>query len=519
VGVYIGGDDRACAQPYLSAWWINRVERMGWHVFPLYVGPQAPCVNAPGNLTFAASQAASQGTRAAADAAVQAASLRLPHGTPVIYDMEAYSGCGGAVLRFIRAWDKKLRARGYGAAVYESFSNVTDLIRARHSMTEPDLIFYADWDGRATTNSPYMPSTMWAHHQRIHQYTGNTTQTWGGISISLDKDKLSANLGGGGGSKPPPPLQSRPQAAVVDAKGTVRVYNRGGGGPLWEDHYASGSPWSWQNLNGRWRSDPSAVLGTDGAVRLYAVGTNGRLYSKYLLPGGTWSSWWSLGGRWPWSAAALVTPNGRTRVFAVGTNGRLFMAERRTDGSWAGWRSLGGAHLRGTPAAITDKAGGVRVYVRGGSQNLREAYLAPGGNWAWSNLHGTWPADPAAVAGSDGTVRVYATGTNRRLFEDYLPVGGTWSGWQSRGGTTLTGVPAAVADHSGTVRVFTRGGGGTLHEAALAPGSQWSTDPAAVVGSDGTVRVYAVGAKGHIYERRLPPGGAWSPGWWWMGGH
>ena len=43
IGVYIGGDNAACAYGNLSAAWIKSVANMGWGVLPAYVGPQAPC--------------------------------------------------------------------------------------------------------------------------------------------------------------------------------------------------------------------------------------------------------------------------------------------------------------------------------------------------------------------------------------------------------------------------------------------------------------------------------------------
>ncbi len=138
----------------------------------------------------------------------QATSLGIPSGTPIIYDMEAYrSGCTQAVTTFLSAWDSQLHARGYVAGIYESFSNISDLVSAADQITEPDIIHYADWDGHATTNSSYMPADMWTSHQRIHQYKGGHNETYGGTTVNIDNDQLDVTLsgtptggGGGGGS-------------------------------------------------------------------------------------------------------------------------------------------------------------------------------------------------------------------------------------------------------------------------------------------------------------------------------
>jgi len=74
VGIYIGGSDRACAQPNLTASWVSQQQSAGWHFMPIYVGPQASF----SEIHAAASQAAS----AAKDAVSQARLLGFGPGTP-----------------------------------------------------------------------------------------------------------------------------------------------------------------------------------------------------------------------------------------------------------------------------------------------------------------------------------------------------------------------------------------------------------------------------------------------------
>ena len=42
VGVYIGGLNRACSQPNLTASWVREQVAAGWHLIPTYVGLQSP---------------------------------------------------------------------------------------------------------------------------------------------------------------------------------------------------------------------------------------------------------------------------------------------------------------------------------------------------------------------------------------------------------------------------------------------------------------------------------------------
>jgi hypothetical protein len=204
VGIYIGGINRACAQSSLTASWITAIRAHGWHYFPLYVGLQASCVQAPGDASMSASGAAAEGAAAARDAVRQAQSLGIPRGTPLIYDMEAYSGCNAEVITFLNAWDTELHVKGYQAGVYESFSDIGGLIHAAGRMTEPDVIHYADWDGHATTASSYMPARMWINNQRIHQYRGPHEATWGGVAMDIDNDWLDVSLGAARAPAPAP---------------------------------------------------------------------------------------------------------------------------------------------------------------------------------------------------------------------------------------------------------------------------------------------------------------------------
>jgi len=207
IGVYIGGSMRACGDGNLSATWIRAVAAAGWHLAPIYVGLQAPCVYQPGLAHIDPATAAVQGAQAAADAATRAATVfGLGAGTPIHFDMEAYDRtqptCVGAVLQFLSAWTGELHRRGYRSGVYSSAaSGVTDLVRHYGSrwVRQPDTIWFAHWNGVPTTQDPYLPSWAWPDHQRIGQYYGGHEERWGDVTINIDNDAVDAMLVG-----PPP---------------------------------------------------------------------------------------------------------------------------------------------------------------------------------------------------------------------------------------------------------------------------------------------------------------------------
>ncbi len=195
VGVYIGGLNRACDQPNLTATWVQNEIAAGWNLIPLYVGLQASCVldrNAGEQITHA--QAASQGTAAGTDAADQAAALGMRAGSPVYFDMEAWdtgnSACNADVVTFIRAWTNKLHSRGFESGMYGSAgAGMAQVIAPLYGTSgAPGYVDFAEWDGNANTTSAYIPTSAWPGQRRIKQYNGNVTETWGGVTINIDRD-------------------------------------------------------------------------------------------------------------------------------------------------------------------------------------------------------------------------------------------------------------------------------------------------------------------------------------------
>jgi hypothetical protein len=234
IGIYIGGADRACGDGNLSASWVTNVRAMGWRLIPIYVGLQAPCWAAGGGKIngFLSPQ---QGTDAANDAVSDMQRFGLPTGSPVYFDMEAYdrtnSMCALAVRNFLTSWTARLHARSFRSAVYSSSgSGIADLV-TWYGASSPDDVWFANWNGQATTSDPYIPSTMWTQHQRMHQYRGDHNETWSGRTINVDSNKVDADVVGD------PSRQSSPQTPVLPplppssdvfhSLDTARVYDTG----------------------------------------------------------------------------------------------------------------------------------------------------------------------------------------------------------------------------------------------------------------------------------------------------
>jgi hypothetical protein len=233
IGVYIGGANRACSQPNLTTAWVSEQVTAGWHLIPTYVGLQSPTSSCGScaMLSSSSSKATTQGIEAADDAVADAQSVGMGPGSPIYFDMEAYTrttSATAATLTFLSAWTAQIHALGYASGVYSSgASGIADLGRAiGGTYTLPDNVWTANWNGAQNTLEPYLPSTAWASHQRIHQYRGGHNETYGLITIDLDNNYVEGATVGAATTRPAlPPLTV---AHIKPEAGTVSVWVRCG---------------------------------------------------------------------------------------------------------------------------------------------------------------------------------------------------------------------------------------------------------------------------------------------------
>ncbi len=201
IGVYIGGRNRGCTQPNLTAGWVGEQVAIGWHLIPLYVGLQAPTSSCTSCADLDSSFAAAEGEAEAEDAVADAAAIGIGPGSPIYHDMESYTRTATATastMTFLAAWTQRLHELGYASGVYSSSaSGIVDLGRRwGTSFTSPDDIWSADWNGRADTEDPNLPAEAWPNHQRIHQYRGGHDEVWGGVRINIDSNFVDAMTAG-----------------------------------------------------------------------------------------------------------------------------------------------------------------------------------------------------------------------------------------------------------------------------------------------------------------------------------
>jgi hypothetical protein len=201
VGVYIGGINRACSQPNLTAEWVAAQTEAGWHLVPTYVGLQAPTSACSSCAKLTSSQATAQGVAAAIDAVEEAGAIAMGPGSPIYFDMESYSqtsSATAATLAFLEAWTEKLHALGYVSGVYSSSaSGIEDLAgQVGSGYVLPDDLWIANWNGQQNTADPVVPASAWTPHRRIHQYRGGHNESYGGITINVDNNYVDGETVG-----------------------------------------------------------------------------------------------------------------------------------------------------------------------------------------------------------------------------------------------------------------------------------------------------------------------------------
>lgn len=227
VGIYIGGGNRACSQPNLTASWVSEQVAAGWHLIPTYVGLQATTSSCGSCATINPSIAHSQGVAAADDAVAKARAVAIGPGSPIYNDMEAYRRTAQATsstLAFLAGWTTRLQALGYVSGVYSSSSSgIADLVsRLGTPYPQPHALWIANWNGRQDTYDPFVPNSAWSDHQRIHQYRGGHNETWGGVTINIDSNYVEGPTAGvSTGSADDP--RGRLEAVGSPAPGQVQV--------------------------------------------------------------------------------------------------------------------------------------------------------------------------------------------------------------------------------------------------------------------------------------------------------
>jgi hypothetical protein len=303
VGIYIGGGNRGCQQPQLTAEWVSQQVAAGWRLLPIYMGPQPECTTSSKRIRFTPAQAAATGRTAGSDAVLQARSLGIPKGSTVFLDVEAYktgdAPCRRSVLDYQSAWTARLHDLGYASGFYSSLgSGIVDQVSVYTSTSwvRPDYLWFARYDGVAVTTHPSIPSAYWPH-RRLKQYqspaqTGGA-ESYGARTLQVDRNQIDVrrlprtpfgDFGGNGWSD---------LLAKSSATGDVYVY--GGNGTRFSGSARLGSVRGLNaltrlgDMDGDGHEDVVAREKATGALWLYR-GTGSGFAPRVKIGGSGWNS-------------------------------------------------------------------------------------------------------------------------------------------------------------------------------------------------------------------------------------
>lgn len=191
-GLYIGGSAAAC--PVSGASFVTSLRSMGWKLMPIWVGPQAPCTGFSSRFSSTTTTARQQGRDQAVAAYNRLVALGMTTvNTPVIYDLENFdttnSGCVSATKAFMQGWVEQMhvapaqKAGVYGSTCASGIANFASIANP------PDFITGAAWNGvKSVRNMPCVSTGVWTNHQRHKQYRGDHSETWNGVTVSVDND-------------------------------------------------------------------------------------------------------------------------------------------------------------------------------------------------------------------------------------------------------------------------------------------------------------------------------------------
>ncbi|MEV5507223.1 glycoside hydrolase domain-containing protein [Streptomyces orinoci] len=416
LGVYIGGT-RVCDQPNLSASYVAEQSRAGWHLLPIYGAPR------PANIR-SGSGAADQG-RADAEAAVnQARDLGFVPGTVLYSDMEHYNdrGLRTNVLTYLSAWTQRVQALGFRSGVYTSAaSGAGDLASVYNSDSyqRPDVMWTADWNHQADTDEEVLPASYWANHQRVHQYEGESYETYGGTTIQIDRNYVDVG-----------------PAAPMDPGMTSLTAG---------------------DFNGDGKKDLVAVEVNSGKLFMYPGQGNGRLGDRVEIGNGGWNGMKDL-------VATDLDGDGKDDLIATEkSTGKLFMYPGTGNGvgdrieigrgGWNGLKNLFAGDFNGDgkkDIGATDIATGkLLLYPGRGNRNGLYALGDPVeiGNGGWNemnklvspgDMNGDGKDDLIATETTTGKLFLYP-GTGHGL-GDRVEIGhGGWNGISGYAGADFNG--------------------------------------------------------------------------------
>jgi hypothetical protein len=434
---------------------VNNQRSAGWHLLPIYFGPQPFCTTSSKPIRFQVGQGGASGVAAANDAVAQARALGLATGSTIFSDVEAYAtnstSCRTEVLRYQSAWTARLHDLGFVSGFYGSLgSGVKDQVAVYGSTSyvRPDSLWFAHYDGSATVSDPSIASTFWLH-RRIKQYqspvqTGGS-ETWGGKTLQVDRNQLDitplpgarfGDFNGNGWSD-----------LMVRQSSTGRLYLYPGNGTRFGSRVQVSTGWNsldaitrLGDFNRDGHEDIIARENATGSLWLYP-GTGSGLAPRVKIGRSGWNSMREITPVGDWdgdgSPDLLAVQSSTGSLFLYPGRGTSFSTRRMIGAGWNAYAELAGAG----------------DFNRDGHVDLVTRNSATGDLWLYPGNGTTF----------NPRVRI---GTGWNTMRDVVGVGDF----------DRDGFPDLIAVQQATGNLFRYPGRGTSLGSRLLIGAGWTTD-------------------------------------------
>jgi len=233
-------------------------------------------------------------------------------------------------------------------------------------------------------------------------------------------------------------------------------------------------------MDGAFVFGPTAVVGKDGRIDLFIVGSNRNVWRSPCreLPcdrRSRYDDWWRDAGAPPPGISTRVSATawsrGRYDIFVVGGRGRRVWHQTRSGTRWMGWEDLGGEFFS-APAVTSWGDGRLDVFVAAAGESIQQRYCQTtdgplacrGSSWSseWYTIPGRPPpgfiGDPVANSPAFDQIDIAVLGRDGAIW--YVSWQSGWGGWQSLGGQFAS--QPALATANGRTEVFALDARGTL---------------------------------------------------------
>ncbi|MFF1872602.1 trypsin-like serine protease [Kitasatospora herbaricolor] len=209
---------------------------------------------------------------------------------------------------------------------------------------------------------------------------------------------------------------------------------------------------SWTRLDGTsLKAITSVTTGPGSTVRLYAVGTDGHVYSRDGVTGGYWGAWMEIPGGLTGAKAITASVTGGTKVHVqvIGADGMYNQDADYAAGTWSVWTKMDSTHLKAITSAVTGNTTHIYAVNEDSKVYTRDANYDVGwGNWVEvpGGLTGTKAITASVTGGS--SVHVQVIGADGMYNQDANYAGNGWTTWTKMDSTNLKAIASTATGNT-----------------------------------------------------------------------